>query len=190
MTITKYIEIILINDGSTDESEKICKQYILNHNNIKYHYQDNQGVSVARNKGINLATGDYIYFLDSDDFIDKYFIKNAIITAKKNKAKLVYVATNIFNRKSPIISLGTCELFVQKEFLNEYPNVRFPEGFQHLEDNIFSNQLLFLTENIYRADNTTYFYRNRIQSSSQMITFDKNRYFNVINFALLHFKKS
>lgn len=68
----KNTEIILINDGSTDKYEKICKLYMQKHKNIKYFYQSNMGVSVARNKGIEFATGDYITFIDSDDFIELY----------------------------------------------------------------------------------------------------------------------
>lgn len=63
------IEIIAVNDGSTDSSEIICKEYANKDSRIKYSFQDNAGVSVARNNGIKLATGDYICFVDSDDEI-------------------------------------------------------------------------------------------------------------------------
>ena len=65
----RNIEIILINDGSSDESEKICKEYLVNDPRIKYVYQDNAGLSMARNRGIDLATGEYLTFVDSDDYI-------------------------------------------------------------------------------------------------------------------------
>ena len=67
-------EIILIDDGSTDNSLEICKDYESNHNNIKVFSQKNQGPSVARNVGLNKALGDWITFVDSDDWVDqKYF---------------------------------------------------------------------------------------------------------------------
>jgi len=59
-------ELIIIDDGSEDSTQEVLKDY-LNDDRIKYYYQENQGVSVARNSGAMLATGDYIIFLDSDD---------------------------------------------------------------------------------------------------------------------------
>lgn len=66
----KEIEIILINDGSIDNSFKIIEKYQKIDNRIKVINQKNQGQSVARNNGLKLAKGEYIYFMDSDDFID------------------------------------------------------------------------------------------------------------------------
>lgn len=60
-------EIILINDGSTDSSEEVCISLGKDKDNIVYQYQTNAGVSAARNKGVSLAKGDYIAFLDGDD---------------------------------------------------------------------------------------------------------------------------
>lgn len=65
----KNIEIIAVNDGSTDDSLNILNQYEQKYDNIYVLNQENQGQSVARNRGIEIATGDYIYFLDSDDYI-------------------------------------------------------------------------------------------------------------------------
>ena len=63
------IEIICINDGSTDGSFEILKKYEEKDNRIKIHSQQNKGVSAARNAGIRLSQGEYLYFLDSDDFL-------------------------------------------------------------------------------------------------------------------------
>ena len=65
----RQYEIILVNDGSSDNSAEIC-QKLLNNNVVKYVYQENQGVSSARNKGLLMAEGDYIVFVDSDDWIE------------------------------------------------------------------------------------------------------------------------
>lgn len=74
----KNIQMILVNDGSEDNSESICLRYQKKYpNNIIYHAKKNEGVSVARNTGLKLATGNYINFLDSDDYIDKDFYKKA-----------------------------------------------------------------------------------------------------------------
>jgi len=68
----KEIEIIIINDGSKDNSEKIIMNYIDKYSDkIKYIYQENSGQAVARNKGIQMAKGEYIAFVDSDDYVDE-----------------------------------------------------------------------------------------------------------------------
>ena len=65
----KNIEIILVNDGSTDRSLDIIKEYSEKHANIVYVNQENKGVCIARNAGINIARGEYIGWLDSDDML-------------------------------------------------------------------------------------------------------------------------
>lgn len=67
----KNIEIILIDDGSTDSSLKICKEYKERDDRIKVIYQVNQGACVARNKGLVEAKGDWICFVDGDDWVEK-----------------------------------------------------------------------------------------------------------------------
>ncbi|MDZ4992178.1 glycosyltransferase [Clostridium perfringens] len=71
----KNIEIIIINDGSTDNTGEIIKKYVYGFNNIKYINQKNSGPSQARNTGINEATGEYLVFVDSDDTIEPLYIK-------------------------------------------------------------------------------------------------------------------
>lgn len=67
-------ELILVNDGSTDNSDEICKEYCELYSNIKYIVQKNRGVSSARNAGIEQASGDFITFVDSDDYVaENYF---------------------------------------------------------------------------------------------------------------------
>ena len=62
-------EIILVDDGSTDNSLEVCRSYADSHPNIKVIHQDNRGLSAARNTGLANADGDYIFFLDSDDYL-------------------------------------------------------------------------------------------------------------------------
>ena len=63
----KELEIILLNDGSTDDSMSIIEDFAARDSRIQYHVQPNQGLSVARNQAMRYATGKYIYFMDSDD---------------------------------------------------------------------------------------------------------------------------
>lgn len=66
----KNLEIILINDGSIDHSKKICENFCKMDNRVKLINQENSGVSNARNNALNLVTGDYVMFIDSDDYIE------------------------------------------------------------------------------------------------------------------------
>ena len=78
-----YLEIILIDDGSTDNCGAMCNQYALQDKRIRVIHQNNQGLSAARNRGLDIATGKYISFIDSDDYISPYFYEyllNAIET--------------------------------------------------------------------------------------------------------------
>lgn len=66
----KNLEIILINDGSNDKTEEICEKLVQTDNRIKYYYKENTGVSKTRNFGLEKASGDYISFIDADDFLE------------------------------------------------------------------------------------------------------------------------
>lgn len=85
----KNIEIILINDGSTDNSLNIINEYRKKDKRIKLINNKNNGVSYSRNIGIKQSTGDYIMFVDSDDWIDKDAIKNMYALAIKNSCDLI-----------------------------------------------------------------------------------------------------
>lgn len=70
------VEIILIDDGSTDNSSKICDEYSKKDNRIRVIHQKNQGLSVARNIGTNLAEGDFVFYLDGDDYLEQDALEN------------------------------------------------------------------------------------------------------------------
>ena len=74
----KNLEILLINDGSTDNSDSICNEYVKKDNRIKYYKKENTGVSDTRNYGIKEAKGSYLTFVDSDDWLDLTTIENCM----------------------------------------------------------------------------------------------------------------
>lgn len=82
----KNIEIILINDGSTDNSMEICNKWLKLDERIKIYNNTNHGVSYSRNFGIKKSTGYYVTFVDSDDIVSKYFIENLVTNLEKSKA--------------------------------------------------------------------------------------------------------
>ena len=89
------IEIIIINDGSTDNSASICDKLSSTYSNIRVIHKINEGVSVARNTGIKLAKGEYIGFVDSDDYIHSDMYLKMYRYAKNNKCDIVMCDANI-----------------------------------------------------------------------------------------------
>lgn len=95
----KNIEVIVINDGSKDKSDEICREYQARDQRIIYEYQENQGPSVARNNGLHLASGDYITFIDADDTVETNYIKILLDCLQKNNADLACCGYNDINAK-------------------------------------------------------------------------------------------
>lgn len=155
------IEILLINDGSTDMSGNICNEYAEKYNKIKVFHQNNKGVSSARNLGIDNARGKYIIFVDGDDYVNpKYIntlyndiIENNVDMAVQmyfnyyNEKKIVRNIENDINKNMTGIEfvdfqiLGGKDTTVyakiyRKQILDRY-NIRFNESITNLEDMLF-----------------------------------------------------
>lgn len=94
----EIIELILVDDGSTDGSEKLCDRYAERYDNISVIHQKNSGVSVARNNGIKAAKGEYIAFLDSDDEYKPSFILEMLKSADSDLVCCDYFISSVDER--------------------------------------------------------------------------------------------
>lgn len=131
----KNLEIILIDDGSTDSSGEICDRYGERDKRIVVVHTPNKGVSAARNCGLDIATGDYITFVDSDDFLDLQMYSEMIQVAEKYSCDVVMCdCIKEFKGKSEKYTHAIREGFYDKEQLKqEYysqllitPNIEYP----------------------------------------------------------------
>ena len=101
------LEIIIVNDGSPDNSEKIIKKYVKKYQNIKYLVKENGGLSDARNYGLKHATGEYIAFLDSDDYVTCDMYQMMYIKAKSGNYDMVVCDINyLYPDKTLRVSSG------------------------------------------------------------------------------------
>ena len=113
-----FLEVIIVNDGSTDDSYNICKEFEKKDERIKLLSKKNGGLSDARNFGIKNATGDYIFFLDSDDLIQNNTIEIMIKTLKENNS-IALCCFERFNDSYNIIKNYTVKEFTSREFFED-----------------------------------------------------------------------
>lgn len=99
-----HLEILLVNDGSTDESPGICDNWALCDRRIRVIHTPNQGLGLARNEGLDAATGQFICFFDSDDYIAPDTIEKALGTAASQDADIVLFGITSVNRNGKIVS--------------------------------------------------------------------------------------
>lgn len=128
-----FDEIILINDGSTDASGKICEKYAAQYSNIILVHQNNQGLAATRNIGLKKATGDYVIFVDSDDYIHKNTCAVIKKTLQKREGEVLYYNADI---QYDILTTEKEDSFRHKDSLNyhsmtgiEYFKNAFPRGY-------------------------------------------------------------
>ena len=115
-------ELLLVDDGSTDASGEICDMYARGDSRIRVFHQENRGVSMARNKGLEEAQGDYILFVDADDCIEKDTLKILVNVACDYQLPIVQFGVDTFVTPSEItscIDLHTTNVRVYKD-LKEY----------------------------------------------------------------------
>lgn len=184
----KDIEIICIDDCSPDNSIKIIEDYASKDQRIKIvDRKQNGGLSAARNSGLDVAMGEYIYFIDSDDWIDVNYlekmaenIKSAqtdfvvnlnLVRADTNEAlymsSYLYKFQNNFFVSKTLADRGpwsACVSLYKRDFLNKF-HLRFPEGYIH-EDVYFHYMVYLRADKAYAFNGPAYYYR--IQPNSIM----------------------
>lgn len=106
-------ELLLINDGSTDESGRICDYYAGNDPRIRVFHQINSGVSAARNKGLEEARGEYIMFVDADDWIEQSALTILLDTARKYHLSIIQFGVKSFVSSNDVIINDVLESKVQ-----------------------------------------------------------------------------
>lgn len=179
----KDIEIIVINDGSKDNTDTLINSY--KDKRIKYYKRTNHGIGSSRNYGLEKSTGDYVSFIDSDDYIDKNFIEKMLnkVTKEdldlvicdyynfyKNKTKeLVTIPkfnnTNIKDNKNLLLNVnyGPCNKLYKKELIKD---IRFPEDIKY-EDMPFIAKCLKESNRIGKVNlPLNYFYLDNISETT------------------------
>ena len=194
-------ELILVDDGSPDNSGKICDEYAEKDKRIKVIHKENGGVSSARNLGLDNANGEYVTFIDSDDFVDKRYLK-ALYNSLKDSGSDVSVCRfskysslgySIYPEdfpKSTLIKNNSDEFF---DFFSRYFSLkchvfgsvwrclfkkstigetRFDKNIRISEDLLFTTNVVFNSKNISFVNESLYFYR--MDNSSATSSYKKS----------------
>lgn len=174
-------ELILIDDGSKDKSADICKAYEQKDKRVKYVRQENTGVSAARNKGVSIASGEYIGFIDSDDEICPDMYETLLSGIEKNCADIVIcdmvtvysngateedtlpnlppdkiIKVKEIHPEQLLYTAGSACRCIYKKTLFEDENIRFPVGIKLSEDRIFNILAMGHSDSIYYKKTALY----------------------------------
>lgn len=190
----KNIEVILIDDGSTDSSSYICDRYVEIDSRIKVIHQKNNGVSRARNLGIGYMTGDYVVFIDSDDYLSNNYISHLInlidnnrrcelalcslLMVNENGEKIdnqrYFFKNNIFSAEDYTKYLfasdvfgyqgNLCNKIFSVELIKKY-KINFDEKIYYNEDRLFICKYLTYCNFVCMSNKNYYFYRQHSLSA-------------------------
>lgn len=206
-TFTDF-ELLLIDDGSKDKSGAICDGYAAKDSRVRVFHKENGGVSSARNLGLDNAEGEWVTFVDSDDWIAAEMYHNMLDKAKDEDADLVYCDIKMcFTTGNKVWKAAECDSDKVK-FLNNFiasewtslcnvlakrrlfddNQARCPQGIAFCEDYHLATRIMFYAKKVAYVPEAYYCY-NRINESSALHNFtpqnyDKERWVNmdVINF--------
>ena len=178
------LEVILINDGSTDASGEICDRYASQDKRIRVIHKENQGVAIARNVALAAAAGDYICFVDSDDYIDLEMCAHIVEAFQATQADVVtfgyylvydsgrrkevrYIHTGEIGREEALLGIvaGTIgNYFWGKAYTREVlANIECPPG-KAWEDMGTMYKIFLKAEKLFFVDEKLYYYRQRMNS--------------------------
>ena len=184
---SKNYEIIVVNDGSTDNGEQIVRDYQSKNDNIKVVTVKNGGQSYARNIGIDSANGDYIFFVDSDDYISYNSISKVLEKTIKNNLDMMFFDLKRVEDNSKIkgdynndnevkiidgieyfannnVNNGPWHFFISKKFI-EKNNLKFVEG-RFCEDGMFLISCIFAAKRVSKCNTDIYRYVVRKNSTT------------------------
>lgn len=187
----KDIEIILVDDGSTDKSGEICDDYAKSDARIKVIHKSNRGVSSARNEGLYTAKGKYIMFCDSDDYVDKNWCKILFDTINNNpysfitsnyqnvgnnlqvqcEDKYINFETNYYQLFKDGVSPFVWNKIFDVNILKQY-EILFNEELEHGEDIVFTLEYLKHCEKCIFIKEVLYSYVYNEQSLARKYTYD------------------
>lgn len=182
-----YYEIICVDDGSRDNTTVMIERAMAKSSNIKLVKQENSGVSVARNRGLDIATGKYIWFVDGDDLVKENVIGKFIDVLEKENADFLVFGFEHFTDKLPeaddtyscsvcdnlgdiyafLYSNGggsACRHIYSKQFLIQN-RLCFKAGMKYSEDVLFCFKTVLYAKKVVRMDCVGYFYRQRAGSA-------------------------
>lgn len=186
----KKLEIILVDDGSTDGSSKICDEFEKMDSRFIVMHQENKGQASARNKALDIAKGDYIVFIDSDDFIHNRYFEIMLETLKKTDSDIVMCELtrdmdydDFFSQSSFSIAEEDKHSLILSTYTGEwerniapwnkiykkviFDNLRFPVGKKY-EDAMVTYKALMKAAKISCVDIIMYYwYRNNNSTTSQ-----------------------
>lgn len=184
----KNLEIIVVNDGTKDRSAEIAKEYAAKDSRMKVYDFENGGVSLARNRGVELANGEYIAYLDSDDWVDKKFYAVLLKAAMVNDADMVkcgFIETDCRSKDIVSFDSDAVELNENNKCFEHYfdgvlwtvpPNalysiklakkVLFPLNLRY-EDNYSSGAFLYYAKKVVSLKYAGYYYRINMDGFSK-----------------------
>lgn len=187
-----FYEIILVNDGANDVCRKICQKYSAVNENMITINQTNQGLAVARNNGMNVATGEYVLFVDSDDLVERGMNETLLHRLSENELDVLYFSAEIKNEldrkvlRNPYIreakksnyvmsgkkffeetypdnyNVSACCAIYKRSFLNS-GNITFPKGIFY-EDNPFYIDVVLKAKKVVCITDKLYIRRYRPNS--------------------------
>lgn len=152
----KDIEIICVNDGSTDNSDEIIKSYMQKDSRIKYiKFAFNRGVSKARNTAISIAKGEFIGFIDSDDYVDNKYFEN--LYNQKADYDVIRGMRVVGDKKCKNKYGCLVPSIIRLQFLLDNPRLRFPNK-QKGEDSTLKRWIYSKTNKIFEVEDNKIYY--------------------------------